>query len=109
MSNTGWFASTIRLVCAGLLLGLVWVLAPSPLQAAVENSHDLIVSGNRAFHDGAFDEAISLYRRAQDLGDTSGRLSFNLGVAYYRVKNYKAAALAFRASARDDALAAQSW
>ena len=94
---------------AAFLIGILGALSSPELSAATESAQDLVAAGNRAFRQGATTQAIGLYRRAQQLGDSSPRLYFNLGVAQYRARNFKAATVSLRLATRDDALAPQAW
>lgn len=84
-------------------------LSSRELCAANESASELVDAGNRAYRAGNPDAAIALYVRAQALGETSARVHFNLGVAYYRAGRYAAATEALRVAARDAKLAPLAW
>jgi Tetratricopeptide repeat len=96
-------------VCAALLVGLLGALSSPEASASNESAADLVAAGNHSFRQGDPARAIALYRRAQQLGDSSPRLSFNLGVAQYRAGNFRAAIEALRLGTRDTALAPTAW
>ncbi len=96
-------------VRSALLMGILGALGSPGASAAGDAARDLVSAGNRAFRQGNAAQAIAFYHRAQQLGDSSPRLHFNLGVAEYRAGNFEAAAGDLRIATRDGELAARAW
>lgn len=92
--------SPSKLWRAGLFLALLGpaLVAMSAPAAVPVDSFDLGVDLTR---EGRFDEALDVFLEARAAGDDSGRLRFNLGVVYYRLKDMAAARKAFEQAAED--------
>ena len=58
-----------------------------------ENVDNLMATANKSYTEGKFDDAIKTYELAVRLGYNSDVLYFNLGNAYYKMKNIPAAIL----------------
>ena len=88
--------TTLRLVtCVGLALSHVAWLDPA---------RDAITQGNRLFHAGQFEEALTRYGQVLVDDPDSPLLNFNMGAAHYKAGNYDAALSSFgRVPGEDDA------
>ena len=88
--------TTLRLVtCVGLAISnLAWL---DPVR-------DAITQGNRLFHAGQFEEALTHYGQVLVDDPDSPLLNFNMGAAHYKAGNYDAALSSFaRVPGEDDA------
>ena len=88
--------NTLRLVtCVGLALSNVAWLDPV---------RDAIAEGNRLFHAGQFEEALTHYGQVLVDDPDSPLLNFNMGAAHYKAGNYDAALSSLgRVPGEDDA------
>ncbi|HCP45548.1 MAG TPA: hypothetical protein DIU15_05880 [Deltaproteobacteria bacterium] len=87
-----------------LLTTAAVTLAPRPGLAEVDPqaSSDPVRDGHKAFAQGNFDEALSLWIQAQVDDPTDPRLDYNIGEAHYRLGNFPDAESAFRAATATD-------
>lgn len=74
----------------GCVAGLLAVFA-SAVRAEDKSPRDLVAEGNKAVQFGQYDEAIDRYKQAETLLPESPEVAYDLGVAYYRQKDYKKA------------------
>lgn len=79
------------------IAALLWAMA---VQGNPADS--LFAEGNRAYRDGDFRLAASLYDSLLQTGHRSAAVHFNLGNAYYRLNNYGPAILHFERALRLD-------
>lgn len=63
------------------------------LNAQTDDEYFLLKEGNEAYIEGNFQEAVEIYEKLIKAGFCAGELFYNLGNAYYRVGDYKAAIL----------------
>jgi tetratricopeptide (TPR) repeat protein len=72
-------------------------------QAGAQNPRvSLISQANEAYNNGSFTEAISLYGSVIDSGYVSAELYYNLGNAYYKVKDIPSAILYYEKALKLD-------
>ncbi len=64
-------------------------------QAGDESADELVSRANRLVAEGAYAEALEAYELASELKPDAPEVSFNRGVALYRLGDYNAAAEAF--------------
>jgi len=69
---------------------------------SAQEPDSLFASGNRAFANAFYDEAISQYQKILDEGYASADLYFNLGNAYFKAEDYPSAILYFEKAKKLD-------
>ncbi len=111
--------TTRRVLAAGFLVAAAWF----PVAAAADGESALFQAGKSAFEEGksAFEEgktafeagdygnAVAMYQQAKDAGYHVATVSYNIGVAEYRARNYAAAERAFVGASVDERLAPVSF
>lgn len=83
--------------------GLFWMLAlfGAAATARAGDVGDAFEQGVSLTREGRYEDALESFRSAQAVGDDSGRLQFNLGVVYYRLRRFDEARGAFERAAHD--------
>lgn len=84
----------------GAILMLIAAGAPNPAAATPSDADSLFGAGNRAYHEGRFEEAIATYESIREAGLDAGPLYYNLGNAYYRTESYGMAAANYERAKR---------
>ena len=68
--------------------------------AQADSLYSYVEKGNKLYMEGEFEKAINAYETVVQNGYSSAELYYNLGNAYYRTKNYKAAILNYERALR---------
>ena len=92
----------LRILTALLFLPLLLSMTPTVLAAEAEEAFR---RGNEAFNAGRFEEALTAYLQARDAGYAESRLTYNIGVTYYKLGRYRDAQRAFRSLLEDTEMA----
>jgi len=85
-----------------IFLAFAACIVTTPLFA--ENPDTLFAKGNEAYASEDFEQAIQQYETVFDQGFESAELHFNLGNAYYKIRNYPGAILNYERALRLDPL-----
>jgi len=72
---------------------LFFSLQETNLSAQTAEDYKLLKQANKAYTDGQFQKAVEMYEKLVNAGFSAEELYYNLGNAYYRVGDYKAAIL----------------
>lgn len=72
-----------------LIIWMAMCLAMTGMsQVETESYESWFESGNAAYNEGNFDQALSFYSKIQEAGLESAPLFYNMGNTYYKQKNY---------------------
>lgn len=72
---------------------LLFSFVATNLSAQTAEDYKLLKLANKAYTDGQFQKAVEMYEKLVNAGLSAEELYYNLGNAYYRVGDYKAAIL----------------
>lgn len=81
---------------------IFWILLVTNVGAANEDSPaSLVAKGNTLYEQGKYEEARDVYLQLVNSGVENGHLGYNLGNAYFRLKQYGKAIAQYRQALKD--------
>ena len=84
---------TYKISQLSILAFILQFVLSTELHAQTEDDYFLLKQANKAYTEGEFQKAVEIYEKLVNTGYVAGELYYNLGNAYYRVRDYKSAIL----------------